>query len=174
MAEPLTLKSRPDLPDPPVFIRSIARARVWTQALQTKQPSDAAELLYEPDDNVSLWRVQDDEELRRVALAINESRDSLRETLDLLPILPAELQDVGIDWDAELGETACPTAARLHFSAEINSEARLRLLQRLIEANRELLRCTGGKMRLAVELSAKDGCFTAVPESVECACGETR
>lgn len=174
MSEPLALKPHSELPDPPVFLRSVARARIWTSAKQSKEPLLAADLLYEADNNVSLWKVSDDRELRRVAIAINESRDSLRETIDLLPITPSELTAAGIGFMPELGDSECPTAARLHYSAEIDTDARLRLLRKLIDANRELLRCTGGKMKRAVQLSIEDQCFIPVPDSKQCACGEQR
>ena len=174
MPEPLILKAASTDPDPPVFLRRVARARIWAKALETKQPSDASELLFEEDQSVSLWHVGNDEELRRVAMAINESRDSLRETLDLLPILPAELEEAGIKWISELGLTSCPTAAKLHYNAGIDDDARSSLLQKLIAQGRRLVRCTGGKLREAVELSTGEGCFAVATNSIECACGEKR
>src|SRR5437879_2790526 len=128
MPEPLAVKLQPDDPDPPLFVRRVARARIWVEALQTKRASDASDVLYEQDENVSLWRVSTDEELRRIAIAINESRDSFREMLDLLPILPTELEQVGVRWDSDPGDTSCPAAGKLHFNAEMNNEARLKLL----------------------------------------------
>ena len=165
-AEPLTVRGTLGVASGPVFVRRVTRPAIWHDATRT------SDCLYEPDGRVSLWRVGDDQDLRRAAIAINESRESFRERIDFLPILPEELAAAGVDCIQTPGETRCPPAARLHYDAQIGDGNRKRLLETLLAARRQLGRCTSGQMRKAAEASEQDGCFAVVENPTSCNCGE--
>src|SRR5687767_4792735 len=115
--QPPTIASSLKLSTQQVFVRTVARGSLWAEAKQAANPQIAEDYLIEEDQQVSLWSVNGDDDLRRVAIAINESRDSPRETIDFLTILPDELSRAGLPIVPTPGETSCPAAAALHFDA---------------------------------------------------------
>jgi hypothetical protein len=158
----------------PVFLRKVRRPTPWIEAVENQESSSVQDYLYESDGKVSLWRVQDDLDLLRVAIAANEGRSSFHEMIDFLPILPAELAEAGIVSAQTAGETNCPTAARLHYDAEISLEGSRNIIVTLLKARRLLLRCTTGEMNTAERRALEDGCFAVSEESESCKCGEVR
>ncbi len=164
-AEPLTIRGTLGVASGSVFVRRVTRPAIWHDATR------ASECLYEPDGRVSVWRVGNDQDLRRVAIAINESRESFRERIDFL--LPEELTAASVVCIQTRGETKCPAAAQLHYDAQIGDGNRKRLLETLLAARRQLGRCTSGQMGKAAEQSEQDGCFAVVENPVSCNCGET-
>jgi len=158
----------------PVFIRKVAKPADWSKARQLNDASLVADYLRDPTGQVSLWRVNNDLELRRVAIALNEGRDSLHERLLLLPILPAELESVGIDYMQNEGATECRAVVDLHYEAAIDDAKRQNLLTCLLQKERDLGRCTESEMKTVEQISIDEGCFAAVHDSSLCGCGATR
>jgi hypothetical protein len=156
------------------FVRKVARASLWEEALDSGDVEKVISFLRDETGRVSLWRIGTDQELRRAAIALNEGRDSLKERLDLLAILPDELKQVEIRCTRTQGASDCPPAAALHYEADMDEGECRRLLELLLAARRVLGRCTRGKMIQAVELSQREGCFAAAQDSSSCACGEFR
>lgn len=160
---------------PPFFLRKIDRGTRWLSALQTGIAKDVEEFFNDSQGRVSLWRVANDFELICVALAMNEGRDSLFETLDLLPIFETDLKTCSIDIQFNLGQSDCPPAARLHAEAIIaNTSDALVLIQFLLNQKRNTARCSKGAMKLAVASQQEAGCFVANTNSTSCNCGEKR
>ena len=157
----------------PFFLRRIARSTPWNDALATRDITAVTGYLYEHGQRVSLWQVNSDLDLRRVAIAINESRESFTERVEFLPILPDELNAVGVTCEPTTGETSCPAAAILHYDAEVDETKCSRIITMLINAGRRLARCTKGQMSVALRDSQSDGCF-AVSDSLSCKCGADR
>jgi len=155
----------------PLFLRRVARPTPWKQALLTGELANVTGYLIEEGGKVSLWQVQNDLDLRRVAIAVNESRESFTEMIDFLPILPDELTAVGATYEQTRGDTECPAAAQLHYDAAIDEERGSRIIAMLVRTGRELARCTRGQMAQAERDSIADGCF-AVSDSTSCKCGE--
>ena len=171
--EPLSVVECLKITAQSVFVRKFIRPTPWIEALTTGDMTRVVEE-FRDEDGVSLWCVQSDKELRRVAIALNEGRDSFHESLDLLPILPEELRQIGIACTQTPGGTSCPPAAALHYEATMDDSKRRGLLQVLLAAKRSLGRCTKGKMKRAASLSEEEGCFALKEDSTTCACGETR
>jgi hypothetical protein len=158
----------------PFYLRKIARSTPWLEALTSKDPSAACDFLLEPDGSVSLWFIPDDIALRRVAIAMNESRPSPRASITFLPILPSELISAGIALQQTPGATNCDPARGLHFDAHIDEDLSLKIVQTLLIAGRRPCTCTKGQMNKALDDAKNDGCFAAVQSSTGCACGSVR
>lgn len=170
-----TIEQSLQIATPPVFVRSVARSTPWSDAVSQGNPQAIEEYLIENDESpVSLWRVENDRELRLAAIAMNEGRSSLHENLILLTILPSELQQAGVQLAASSGDTSCSPAKKLHFDAEMSGSVRLTLLSILVAAKRQLGRCPKGGMKKVEELAILDKCFAAVETSKHCACGASR
>ncbi len=172
-AKPLTVLNATGSREP-FFLRKIARPTPWVQALASGDPSSVRAFLLEPDGKVSLWLVQNDVALRRVAIAVNEGRDSLQERITFLPILPIELESVGIKLAQTPGETNCEAARVLHFDASISEDASSQMVQMVLRAKRSVGTCTRGQMTKAIDDAQNDGCFAVVEDSLACRCGATR
>jgi hypothetical protein len=155
-------------------VRKVDRPSPWKKALDAGVAQHAADVLHGPSGSVSLWQIGNDRDLRRVAIAMNERRDSLHEQLDLLPILPQELEDSGIAARETPGASRCPEAGRLHFDAAVSDKQNVELCKRLIQAGRQLGRCSVGRMKQAEERSRLEGCFAVVVTSQGCDCGAKR
>ena len=160
----------PSIQSYPAFLRRVIRAARWQIPLEEGNPRAAARVLNEQGGDTSLWLVSNDTDLRRVTIAMNEHRDSFHETLELLPIFQVELDAVGATPRQVRGDTQCEAAKSLHHDIDLDADSVVRLCQVLIDANRQLERCTKGEMRKAEELSIAEGCFAVVPESPNCAC----
>jgi hypothetical protein len=170
--QPPTLVGTPFSTNAPWLLRRIARPTPWKDALASGDTAPVKNYLQDSEGKVSLWRIENDLDLRRVAIAINESRDSFREKLEFLPILPAELTRLGVPFQNTPGETACPTAARLHYDADIDEDRGSKLIGHLLQSGRELLRCSRGQMNVALSEAENDGCFAVSETSKSCKCGE--
>jgi hypothetical protein len=169
-----TLAKAKSIQSRPVFLRKVRRPTPWIEAVENQEPSSLQDYLYESDGKVSLWHVQNDVDLLRAAIAANEGRSRFHEMIDFLPILPTELAEAGIISEQTAGETTCPTAARLHYDAQISLEDSRNIVLNLLKAQRSLLRCTTGEMKTAEQRALEDGCFAVSEQSESCKCGEVR
>jgi len=126
------------------------------------------------NNSISVFLVHDDVELRRIAVAINEYRASMREMVDLLPIRPSELEEIGVQPLQTPSDFSCHLAKKLHHDLALDQQSAIALSQILIEVRREAKRCTRGNMSKALAISEAEGCFSVSRESRSCACGATR
>jgi len=161
-------------PSRPAFVRKVARPPLWEESLNSGDVEKVISFLRDETGRVSLWLIGNDQELRRAAIALNEGRDSLDERLNLLVILPHELEQAEIRCARTPGASDCPPAAALHHDANMDEGECRRLLKRLLAERRDLGKCTRGQMKQAVKLSQWEGCFAAAKDSSSCACGEFR
>src|SRR5205085_1562101 len=99
----------------PAFVRKLRRRSDWGEASdadQTQRVRDAVEKLFrsqtEPD--ISIYLVQNDDDLRRVALGMNAGRDSLKEAVPFVAFLPAELEAAEIRANQTPGNLPCAHA----------------------------------------------------------------
>ena len=169
-------RAPPFLKTYPAFLRKVDRARMWDLPPGDRNAETASQVFVEGDRSVSLWLVSNDTELRRVAIAMNENRNSPHERLDLLPIRPEELQAVGAVPQQTPGDTTCEVARRLHHDVDLNSKRRVHLCQILLGALRVLERCKKGQMKVAEEAAKAEGCPAAFsdtpapPDPLNCDC----
>src|SRR5260370_30425541 len=149
-----------------VFLRTVSRPTLWTEALERNDPHGGLAYFTEDDDSdVSLWRVENDEELIFVTIAINEGRSSLHEIIDFLTVLPSELTQARIEPREEPGITSCEPAKSLHFDVAVDDQTLTELLRILILARRPLGRCAKSDMRKVEEMAKQYGCFAAIETS---------
>jgi hypothetical protein len=158
-----------------VFIRKITRRRHWEEPLQQRDSAAAGSIFDDEQNLTSLWRVETDLDLRRVALALNEGRSSPHEEIYLVPIVPHLLTDAGLSLVPSGGATDCPEARMLHFDVPMVADKRAALAQLLIQAGTGSIHLKKAEMVAAEKASALEGCFAALRESTHClACGATR
>lgn len=159
----------------PLLVRRIAKRSDWGDA---GDPLDARiahalqqAFLKKDTSPFSFWNVSSDEELRRVALALNSTTQSRTQKVELLAFQPQEFQDAGIDISPArqtLGKTLCPLANRLHFDLEATSPQLEQLCRRAMQAGREVQRCTEGTMREVFRLAQQEQCGAATGDSTSC------
>lgn len=159
----------------PLFIRKITRRKNWTEPVERQDSATAASVFNDEQNLTSIWRVETDRDLRRVALALNEGRSSRHEEIFLIPIAPKVLDDAGLKPIPTPGESNCPEAKKLHFEVAMNLDERKTLAQLLMAAGTRSVRLTKPEMRAAEQVSAQEGCLAAVIDSPSCrACGATQ
>jgi hypothetical protein len=174
VSEPLSV-SKLGVVSEPVFVRKITRRNNWETPLLENDPDSGAAIFLDEESSTSLWRVQTDVEFRRVALAMNEGRCSLREELFLLPIKQEHFESLTPQPFSWPGVTDCAVAKQLHYEIKLDQSQRVALAKVLIDANRKSVKCTRGEMAAATVLSTDEGCLTAVDTPIEClACGAVR
>jgi hypothetical protein len=164
----------PSLGSYPAFLRKITRKSHWDNALRDCDHQTASAVFVEDDNSTSVYLVHDDVELRRIAVAMNEFRGSMKEEVSLLAIRPSELEEVGVLPQQTSSDLSCHLAKKLHHDLELDQQAAIALSRVLIQAQREATRCTKGNMTRALGVSEAEGCFGAKPESLFCACGGQR
>lgn len=158
-----------------VLVRKVTRASRWNKPLGEGKPEQAVDVFHDPCDRPSLWKVGSATELRRVAIALNEGRDSFSERLDLLVIYPEEFAASGASDPIQTpGYTACEVAASLHYEVGLTDESTLVLCRNLMAAGRGLGKCTKAAMKKAATISRKEGCFSIATDSTSCKCGASR
>ncbi len=173
--EPLSISEDLNVPGGPVLVRKITRPKKWQGPLDSGDVEAAIGVFASSSDSgISLFLVNSDSDLRRVALALNEYTVSPRQRLTLLPIRPEELSAAGVGYEQTLGASKCPVAADLHYDMTGGKQELVRLCRLLLDAKRDVGGCSRGNMKLALELSKAEGCFVAVPDSASCACGAER
>ena len=146
----------------PLFLRKLRKKRDWGSAEDDPEERLALvrEAVFLSDERpYSLFRVSDDEELRRVTMGINGGRASLREDVFYVPILPNELTDAGIAFSQTPGDTSCRMANRLHFDADASEDQLSRLCRQLIHSSREILPLKKSRLTPWVELVRSEGCL---------------
>jgi hypothetical protein len=149
----------------PVFIRKLARASHWGQPDDPidQRVKDAVKNVFrnQPEQEVSIYRVGSDEELRRVAVGLNANRSSLSETLAFAVMLPEELRQFGILLTQTPGDLKCEFANRLHYDAVATDQQFEDLCRALMTAGRTEGRCTASMMRDAAQAAVDEGCAAA-------------
>jgi hypothetical protein len=164
----------PRLDEYPAYLRKIGRASHWEGPLGSGDVADASQVLIESTGTTSLWHVNDDDDLRRVTIALNEGRSSFNERLDLLWIKPDELVTAGVIAQQTPGHTDCHHARDCHYDAQIDAHLAQALCGILLKAGRGLAKCSKADMKGACSVGLEEGCFPLDRDSRSCGCGATR
>lgn len=166
--------SLPSMQPYPALLRKVTRRSHWDAALEQNAVTAAAEVFKEKDNQISVWFVRNDEDLRRVAVAMNEERDSLHEAVAFVAIQKQEFADAKIELQQTPGATSCKAAEQLHYDAVVDNKAAVFLCELLFKARRGITACTKGQMKQAVLAARKEGCFVVAESLAACQCGATR
>lgn len=156
----------------PTFIRKLGRASHWGQPgdpLPQRIKAAVAQVFRnQVEPVISIYLVSTDEDLRRIAIGMNANRDSLHENIAFLAFQPGELAAAGIQPPVRTpGDLLCDYANARHHDM-IATDAQLeQLCTNLMNAGREVARCSGGVMKDAEKLARAESC-KAVPHVVQC------
>lgn len=154
-----------------VLVRKLARKRHWGSSDQPAEQRSAevlSNVFLNDDKPYSLYRVNSESELDRVALALNAGRSSLSEECFFAFFTEAELQAASISLTQSAGQTPCRHANHLHFDADAVEAQLLSLISQALISGRDLVRRNRNQMKQVAELAMKDQCLAAVPDSPEC------
>jgi hypothetical protein len=158
----------------PLLIRKIPRAGHWGVATDElpARLSLALTKVFSPGDGDqhSLYLVESDTDLHRIAIGLNSNRDSLFENLDLVGFRPDELQACNIAWTATIGTTKCSAANNRHQDITAMSQQLEALCKAAMTAGRICGRLTKGKMKTIVESHQDFGCYAIDAKSTQCKC----
>lgn len=159
--------------DPPFYVRKLYRRSNWGHADDpiAERVANAVRHAFEADGvTYSLYRIETDADLGRVAIGLNGNRDSLRENIDLVAFLPNELDSCGIEYGQVAGETRCLHANRLHIDMTATRQQLADLCERAMTGGRKAVRLTKSIMRAVVDQASADSCYVVVPDGDGCAC----
>jgi hypothetical protein len=156
----------------PAFIRKLGRANHWGQPddpLEQRIPSAVTQVFRnQGEPEISVFLVNNDEDLRRVAIGYNAGRKgALHETIAFLPILRSELEESGIRITKTPANLKCDHANQLHHDLLATNEQLETLCRNLIAANRTAAKCSESAMKSAAELARQEKC-KSIPGVVEC------
>lgn len=151
---------------PPAFVRKVRRRSDWGQPGdgQELRVKDAVEKLFrsQAEPELSVYLVECDDDLRRVALGLNAGRDSLKEAVAFVAFLPAEIRSLGIQCDHTPGNAnlPCPHANSLHHDLVATDDQLMTLCESAMKAGREAGNCSPGAMKEAFAEAEKENCRT--------------
>ncbi len=158
---------------PPCFIRKVERPGHWVGS--ENSPSDRVTKIREDvfpqgsDKSLSVYMVEDDRDLRRVAVALNANRASLTQVIVVLAIAQSEID--GFSLHSSRGRTKCTRANKLHRDLSGYDVNRLNnLIKTMLKAGRKPKRFTKPKMHTAVKESGQEGCHAIELQSAVCEC----
>lgn len=158
----------------PVFVRKLRRRNDWGEGNndQAQRVKDAVEKLFrlQPEPQISVFLINSDEDLRRVALGLNAGRDSLREAVAFVAFLPSELQANAVQPSKTPGNLPCGHANNLHHDIVATDEQLTKLCETAIENGRVAGNCSQGMMKDVIAESTKEERRTITQEG---ACGVT-
>ena len=154
----------------PFFLRKLPRKHSWgdSSTPPDQRIDEVVRIVFLRDPKpYSLFQIATDDDLRRVTMGVNSGRDSLKEDVAYIPILPEELIAAGIPVDQSIGDTRCHLANRLHRDIPAQ-EAQLRTLCRtIIEANRSVLSLKRNQLVSWETQTKAEGCL-AYKHSANC------
>lgn len=160
---------------PPAFVRKLTRKSHWGIASDDLEQrlNDAVEKIFPEQSGVfSVFQVDSDVDLRRIALAFNANRSSYTERLDLVAFAPEELQRCQIAAESvpESG-TRCNHANRRHCHITASTEQLRQLCELAMTAGRAAASLTTSTMRDVVKAAEQDRCRIVTTDStIECDC----
>ncbi len=152
----------------PAFVRKLRRRSDWGEPSdeQAQRVKNAVDKLFraqaEPD--ISVYLVNTDEDLRRVALGLNAGRDSLKEAVPFVAFLPAELQALTIQATQTPGDLPCAHANRLHHDIIATDDQLAQLCETAMKSGRVAGNCSQGMMKDVIAEATKENCRTVTKE----------
>ena len=160
---------------PPVFVRKLTRKSHWGIAADplAERLELAVEKVFPEQSGVfSVFRIETDDDLRRVALAFNANRSSHIERLDLVAFTPVELRRCQISSEnVPESRTPCDHANRRHYHLSATQAQLHNLCELAMTAGRQAVSLTTATMRDVVKAAEEDGCqiVSSDPDG-ECIC----
>jgi hypothetical protein len=158
----------------PAFLRKLPKQSDWGD------PSDDVDLrvrnavqagfLKRHRTPFSFYRAASDDDLRRIALALNATTHSRTQKVDLVAFLPSELKEAGIVVDGRHteGTTPCPLVNRLHFDLEATEAQLAQLCRSAMNSGRRAGRCTERVMKEVCFKGEQENCLAALENSTGC------
>jgi hypothetical protein len=148
-----------------VYVRKLRRRSDWGDGVAAGPPraQEAVEKLFlsQDDDELSIYLINNDEDLRRVALGMNAGRSSLKEAVPFIAFLPAELAAAAIEARQTPGNLPCAHANRLHHDIVATALQLNQLCNSAMASGRRAGNCTSGMMTSAAMAGTAEGCRTA-------------
>jgi len=145
----------------PCYVRKLKRGSYWYDARPLPDRVDTIiekDFRLDQDGVVSVFEVRSGVDLRRVAVGLNATRDSLSEDIFLIAISPDELQ--GVRAEPIPGDTKCLWANRLHHNLVVEQQSAFTsVVESLIRAGRKPTKFSRKKMGRAAEEASREGCY---------------
>jgi hypothetical protein len=162
----------PNIPTP-FFVRKVPRKRHWTDG---KQSIIDSVLCPDEDGTVSLFRIADSLDLKRVSLALNANRvktnpnsGSIREDLLLAAITDEEL--AGLDCQYTLGDTPCAHANHTHYDWKVASSNEVSgVVDKILSVQRPFVKISKALLVPAIAELEGIGCRAVTADSHCTAC----
>jgi hypothetical protein len=155
----------------PFLLVKLGRKRFWgnpDQPLDERLAAAVAMIFPPADRPFSIYRVRSEEDVNRVAVAMNAGRSSLSEDSPFVAFLEEELAQLGITCLDTPGNTACALVNRWHLDADANPSQAHDLCQLAMQRGRPVRTLTKGMLRPAVAHSTANRCSAAVPDAEKC------
>lgn len=153
---------------PPVFIRKLGRCGHWgaeDDDIVTRSNEVALKIFRGAGDlGISMYRVNTDDDLRRVVLGLNTARGSLTENVPLVGFAVAELNALHIEARLAPGNLPCPHANSLHYDLVAADEQLADLCRSAMEKGRVASNCSQGMMKDVLDLAKKEQCRSAITD----------
>lgn len=150
---------------PPAFLRKLRRKNDWggpDDGLDTRSELAANKVFQgEESDGFSVYLIRTDEDLRRVAIGLNSTRDSATEEINLVAFHPEELTHAGISSKPTPGNTRCHYANRLHHDLTATRAQLVQLCHNAMQGGRAAKKCTSATMRDVLAAAQTEQCDAA-------------
>jgi hypothetical protein len=154
----------------PAFVRKLRRRSDWGEPAddQGQRVKGAVQKLFrlqtEPD--ISIYLVNNDDDLRRVALGMNAGRDSLKEPVPFVAFLPAELGAAAIQASPTPGNLPCAHASGLHHDIQATDDQLAQLCATAMQKGRVVGNCSKGMMTEVIAEATKEHCRAVTDEGI--------
>lgn len=149
----------------PVYLRKLVRKSHWgisSDAIEERLESVAES--FKEDGIYSFYFAQSDDDFHRIAVALNGSRGSLLENLDLVAFTPEDLEHCALRPFDSPGKLTCKYANSKHVDITATKEEIALLCRAAMENRRTAGRLSKPKMRLIVDAMKMFGCDVISPE----------
>ncbi len=161
----------------PFYVRKLDKRSRWghkTDEIEERKRS-VCKAIFDPAKTLfSLYQIHSDEDLKRVTIALNASRERLNDQVDYVAFKASEINFADINIIEESpGETDCVAANNLHVDVEgANGLRFLALCSAAIDANREAFRITRSNAKRMAEEMRNYGCLVFA-EGTSCKCQQS-
>lgn len=155
------------------YLRKVDRGGDWGEgsSLESRIELIIEKVFDNLQEGVSVYMAESSNDVRRIAIAINSTRESPREKIRLLALSELDLE--GFDLMPTPGDTSCNRADVLHRDIQVSHrEEFCRLVERLLGEGRKPKNFSQNKMAFALELAEKEGCeaLPGAEDDRDCLC----
>jgi hypothetical protein len=155
----------------PFLVVKLGRKRFWGTPDQPldERLDDAVDKVFPPGDRpFSMYRVRSEEDVLRVAVAMNAGRSSLTEDSPFVAFSEEELAQLGITRLDTQGTTACELVNHWHLDADASPPQARQLCRLAMQGGRPVRTLTRGMLRPAVDWATGNRCRAAVADTEGC------